>query len=489
VITRLVRAAAVAAAFFGFSLAQAAPPPLPSWVAGSWTLAEQRVSQVYLAALGRAPDPEGLNYWVFEVGGPSASPSMQQIYQTIETRMNGARSLVAPMVEDNATLVRYVYAFVLGKAYEDDPSGVDWWTQQLNAGTYTRGSFVETLFQAAAGTTEPRSQAIFQNRMAALEAVVKAQRMSGSRALALQDMLSLIRRVGDTLDSYNQAMADLYTLTRTTTARPVGPVFDQSYSASSLWSSAWAYPGGNGARVHRTVVWYNRSGDMMVANAYFPPTYGTGSNFSAIISLHGGAWRNGFVEQINQHNIEFAKDFVVFSPAYRLTALGYRAPAQQNDVLDFAQLIRSKASTFKLNGGRIHLWGFSAGGHLAMTAGERASQGCVAAASAPVDLRDAQNTPLLTEYINYYVGGAETKDTQSPRLQLGSSTTTSKFFLMYGSSDSLVKPAQYSDWTANVHPRVRVRSFAGEDHMLAGVLGSVYSETRNFFNTTCYQPW
>ncbi|MEZ6039167.1 MAG: alpha/beta hydrolase [Planctomycetaceae bacterium] len=53
---------------------------------------------------------------------------------------------------------------------------------------------------------------------------------------------------------------------------------------------------------------------------------------------------------------------------YRLGSKGYHHPVQKGDVLRAIRTVRSQATEANVDPGRIGVWGFSAGGHLASTA-------------------------------------------------------------------------------------------------------------------------
>ena len=90
---------------------------------------------------------------------------------------------------------------------------------------------------------------------------------------------------------------------------------------------------------------------------------------TAIIICPGGAYQGlaghegkGYAEYLAAHGIH---GFVL---KYRLGGNGYRHPVMQHDAQRAIRLVRSKATEWKIDPGRIGIMGSSAGGHLASTA-------------------------------------------------------------------------------------------------------------------------
>lgn len=113
---------------------------------------------------------------------------------------------------------------------------------------------------------------------------------------------------------------------------------------------------------------YGQVGDRELKLDRYRPE-GDASTHSAVILLHGGAWRMGdksmmkpFGEQLAEHG------FVALAPEYRL--LGEAAwPSQLVDVKTAIRWARTNATELAIDPDKIALQGFSAGGHLALMAG------------------------------------------------------------------------------------------------------------------------
>jgi acetyl esterase/lipase len=96
---------------------------------------------------------------------------------------------------------------------------------------------------------------------------------------------------------------------------------------------------------------------------------------TAVILLHGGAWRFGSREDVAPYAAALcAHGFVAIAAEYRL--LGEAAyPAQLADVRDVIAWVRAHAADLGIDADKIAVEGFSAGGHLALlAAGAEAGQ-------------------------------------------------------------------------------------------------------------------
>jgi acetyl esterase/lipase len=490
-----------AALLLAGSTCAGATPPVPSFILGTAPLAphETHISRVYLALFGRAPELGGLNYWSAQI---PYGATLESVYDTIAPF--AASISVSPANEDNFTFVKYLYAFVLGKSYEDDPSGVQYWACQLSndgsqmteptggtafcLGGYanrSRGELLNSLLAAAAGTPDPYSHDVFANRMLALEYAGRIQK-ARAKAVTVPESGSLLRRITNTDASFNESMADLDRLTQSGTGSSPSRRFDLSYTTAGLYSEARPAPLNNNVKVHKHLVWYNGSRDMLLAHAYFPPGYLAGSNYTAVVSVHGGGWRNGTPDLIEAFNTGLAaQGFVVLAPTYRLTSWGspYASPSAQDDLADFVNVIKGKASTLKIKGDKIRLFGHSAGGHLVTLLGTLSNFGCVASVAAPLNLtgNDIPIPGTLDTVMNYYVVSPATRASVSPASQPANASST-KFLVHFGNIDDLVPPSQGAAFQAALGT-ARVQTIAyNESHMFTNAgTAAVTVNTANFF--------
>lgn len=432
---------------------------LPSYITTSLTTTEMSVATAYLALFGRAPDLGGLNYWSGMLG---ANATVTTAVTSILNGMSGA--LLAPVrftgassdpnvaKAERSEYVEYVYAGALGKSVEDDRCGIAYWADQLSINS-DRAALITSILNAAAGTTDPYSYDMWSNRMLAVEAATRAQKQR-MRSLDAQDSETLVRRVTDTLSSYNDAMNDLDRLTQGI-ASPVNQ-WDQAYSPDTVGMQALPLNNTSSVKEHKYLVWYNRQGQMLLAHVFLPPGYPTASTYRAIVSVHGGAWREGFIEKLQKYNAAIAQqNYVVFSPAYRLTNYGYASPAEQNDVEDFISLVKNSSSMFKIDPTRVGLFGESAGGHLVNLLGSKSNMRCVSTIYPVSDLSDPwvydpkNGDANLIQQIQYYVGNDwANQRAVSPTYTVVAGVGT-KFHIQHGTADTIVPPSQTDAFQAN----------------------------------------
>lgn len=461
---------ALAITFASAALTAVAQKP-PSWVPpNNLTQAEMNVAVAYQVVFGRLPDLGGLTYWA----GQPMSASLQAAVTTL--------SAFAPETS-NYDWIKQVYSFLLGRSLGDDRSGIRYWACQMRNdnsqmqaeapqpvyfcsvyGTLDKGGVVQSLV----AILDASNDASYRNRKAFLNWAMRVQKYGvGRKALDpassanLMDMQTLLRRVSASGESLTEALNDLNRLTDSA-GRP-NPVlrFDQAWSAAALWAQS-ADPLGTGIRVNRSVVWYNRAGQMMVGHVSMRSDYPTSSNNQAVIALHSGGWKEGTPDTIGLLTHEFASSgYVVFAPGYRLTASGYASPAQEQDVEDFFALVKANAANFKVDASKVRLFGYSAGGHLAALLGSRNNAGCVATYAAPLDLRrSGQFAASLNADIAAYAKGNHQVLSPTWRVQQGS--TTSRFVTMHGSYDGLVAMQQAADFGVAVGGgRATLISFTG----------------------------
>jgi hypothetical protein len=121
------------------------------------------ISQLYVSLFGRAPDGEGLGFWVtsYDKGTPLASIA-QSMYDTAPARA------YYPLFATPSEIVTTFYTNVLGRA--PDAEGLAFWVKEYNASS-TQGAFFSKLISNvvnyngtdAAGVT---SKSLFANKVA-----------------------------------------------------------------------------------------------------------------------------------------------------------------------------------------------------------------------------------------------------------------------------------------------------------------------------------
>jgi S-layer protein len=121
------------------------------------------ISQLYVALFGRAPDGEGLGFWVgLRDAGQSLTQIANAMYATAPARA------YYPSFLTNQEIIASFYLNVLGRPA--DAEGLAFWTAKLNAAGATPGSVITQMIGVVANYTgtDPAgliSQALFNNKV------------------------------------------------------------------------------------------------------------------------------------------------------------------------------------------------------------------------------------------------------------------------------------------------------------------------------------
>jgi acetyl esterase/lipase len=155
----------------------------------------------------------------------------------------------------------------------------------------------------------------------------------------------------------------------------------------------------------KDVVFQEIAGEPIKADLYRPKS---NEQLPTIIMIHGGAWMTGDKWNVIDHAIQMAESgFVVMAINYRL-APAHPWPAQREDCLAALQWISEHRKEWNADLERLGVWGYSAGGHLAlMIALEQKSdlpavRACVAGGP-PCDL---DFIPLKSQMLSAFLGGS-----------------------------------------------------------------------------------
>ena len=125
------------------------------------TLMRTQVTQLYVSLFGRAPESDGLGYWVAQLdAGASFVKIAGDMYAVPAARV------IYPSFLTNAEIVTKFYTNVLGRA--PDADGLAYWTAQMN--TKTKGQVITDMITAVvgyAGTDAAGldSQSLFNNKV------------------------------------------------------------------------------------------------------------------------------------------------------------------------------------------------------------------------------------------------------------------------------------------------------------------------------------
>lgn len=121
------------------------------------------VSQLYVALFGRAPDGDGLGFWVqLRDQGQSLAQIANTMYATTPART------YFPSFLTNSEIISAFYTNVLGRAADAD--GLAFWTGKLNATGATPGSVIAEMINVVANytgtdTAGKDSQSLFNNKV------------------------------------------------------------------------------------------------------------------------------------------------------------------------------------------------------------------------------------------------------------------------------------------------------------------------------------
>jgi acetyl esterase/lipase len=122
----------------------------------------------------------------------------------------------------------------------------------------------------------------------------------------------------------------------------------------------------DGVTVEKDVI-YGKGGSMDLRLDIYKPRPGTEKR-AATVHIHGGGFAGGSKDTLNERILPFAKQgYVAIASQYRL--LGQAPwPAMLEDVKAALRWTRANASRLDIDPARIIIVGYSAGGHLALTA-------------------------------------------------------------------------------------------------------------------------
>jgi hypothetical protein len=104
--------------------------------------------ELYTAYLNRAPDADGMAYWIGQLGAGQSLTQIGTAFYSAAVQFASLTGYSANMT--NADFVNIVYKNVLGRS-SADAAGLAYWTGALASGQETRGSLVTTILNAAHG--------------------------------------------------------------------------------------------------------------------------------------------------------------------------------------------------------------------------------------------------------------------------------------------------------------------------------------------------
>ena len=122
-----------------------------------------QVSQLYVSLFGRAPDGEGLGYWVGQLAdGKTIAAVAQEMFSVTPARA------IYPSYMTNDEIVAAFYVNVLGRTA--DAEGQAFWVGKMNATGATKGSVIADMINVVANYTGTdaaglKSKALFTNKV------------------------------------------------------------------------------------------------------------------------------------------------------------------------------------------------------------------------------------------------------------------------------------------------------------------------------------
>lgn len=119
-----------------------------------------------------------------------------------------------------------------------------------------------------------------------------------------------------------------------------------------------------------------------------------------VLVIHGGGWRSRSGDMASVCRDLAAQGFVALNLTYRL-APQHVYPAALEDVRTALKFVRDFPADFGVDPERIFVWGFSAGGHLALMLGLPADSGikAIVAGAAPSNLSAYPRSPLVKMFL------------------------------------------------------------------------------------------
>jgi acetyl esterase/lipase len=211
------------------------------------------------------------------------------------------------------------------------------------------------------------------------------------------------------------------------------------------WAALYAFPQWgmlphtHSFKKHSNVV-YKKTLDQKISGDIYLPSE---KHFdTAVVVIHGGSWssRQGDMASICEDLA--TQGYVTFNITYRLAPQNLY-PKSVEDSKDAITWFRSQAGKYNFNPERIVVWGYSAGGHLALMAGfdSRLKILGIIAGGTPADFTLWPHSPIIKKYLgNTLQENQELWREASPINHISEKMPPA--FLYHGENDHLVEPVQ-----------------------------------------------
>ena len=138
------------------------------------------VAELYIALFGRAPEGEGLKYWLDE-----AQKNNWDLAQLADAMIQAAKKYPGYEHIDNPKiLIESIYQNVLGKSYQEDSNGTNYWITKIKEG-YDKGFIVTEILRTAIEQypNDPATQTLLKRAQLGLEVAKRVPHFEGDFTL------------------------------------------------------------------------------------------------------------------------------------------------------------------------------------------------------------------------------------------------------------------------------------------------------------------
>jgi len=128
--------------------------------------ASQLITQIYIGYYHRAPDADGLNYWVGRYKSATDPMTLAQIAQSFSVQVESLDNypfLKNPNIASPSTFITQVYANLFNRA--PDSEGLAYWTNQISTGKSTIGEAIMDIISGARDTDTTKDLSTLENKM------------------------------------------------------------------------------------------------------------------------------------------------------------------------------------------------------------------------------------------------------------------------------------------------------------------------------------